>query len=1336
VNSLFIYRCKPLRTKPLAVYQQLISHASILAEAGGRFGCMRQTNTLKTITLTLLILFVAAHVHAAGARHGWTKLELSHADGRYAPIPSALLRQFGAELIGDYGAYTIVYVPKGIVTALEAQARNDDIRVRGRDDLDVLHLPGAAVDAREGISGVPADKLFREYPPGRPGVYVLQFIGPPRNEWIPPLEALGWRLLSRYVPNNGYLVVGTPELIGKSRQLPFVQWLDFFHPYQKGAVLARDGRVHDLEFVLAEGPGSEPAIEAIRVAAEGTIDVQRTSYDTRVYARMSDAAAEALLRHELILSVSPKVGDQISDERQVMSLTSNLNALQSAPTSPTGYWSWVTARCPECGTMSPSVWKVGLADTGLDDGLTGFVGHNDLWNRKFYGATFVGNDPDCPPDQSKCDSESHGTLVSGIIAGNGLAGTAFRDTNGTGYFLGQGVAQTAGIFSTKIFRRGLSGGTLFQYGFDAAVAGVTIQNHSFNHYAAPQAGTYNTRARDYDIATRDADGTINFTRIPMLFTVSSGNNNQIQPGGDTLRMDLTLPGATAKNTLSVGGLENYRPTDPECTGAQAEDFRNIMSRSRLDTRTSGWIKPDLMAPGSQIVSAATSIHWPNASERCLGAFEDHIEYTGDTGTSFSAPVAAGAAILVKRYLGLSPADVSPALTRAVLVAGARSVRGGWDRTKNPAQPVLALPNAQQGFGRVSLEDILNGDQKPIVFDQAAGDRTFTTAGQSWSTVVSVRDASKPVKIALVWTDTPAMENTPLPLVNDLNLEVRRSSNPYVVYVGNSLEVLSGTVGEESKAWPSTGGLPYDDKNTIELARLFLSAGEEFTVTVRAQAINGDTNESGSTFEQDFALAILNAESTCVPTTIVQHPQNQTVTPGSTAVVSVVPGGTGPFLYQWYEGPTGTFTTPLCGGATASCTVGPLMTTKQYWVRVRGACGGAVYSNAGTVTVQCTAAPSITAQPTSRTINYGASTTLGVSATQAVSYQWYVGSSPSTASPISGATGPTLTVAPTSTTSYWARVTNGCGIANSVTATVCVRPLITAHPTPRTINPGQSTTLTVSAVNATAYQWYQGTAPSTTTPVGTNSSSLTVSPIVTTNYWVRVLNSCSSVDSTTATVTVAPPPPPQITKIQTSFALANSQTSITGFWPQPTQPGTLLVAVISGRKDPNGLIVWTPPAGWVHANTAEWTNIIASIYYIPNNAGARTSETFTVAQGFHDQTLYLFEYSGMMAVNPLDKIAVNGDDTNSGFVQTGFTANTVQPKELVITVLSTYTPTEFSTVPADGYTEVYDKFIGNRLTTAAWTKITTAIGSYGHNATVGSPAQWIGLVATFRGADTN
>lgn len=84
-------------------------------------------------------------------------------------------------------------------------------------------------------------------------------------------------------------------------------------------------------------------------------------------------------------------------------------------------------------------------------------------------------------------------------------------------------------------------------------------------------------------------------------------------------------------------------------------------------------------------------------------------------------------------------------------------------------------------------------------------------------------------------------------------------------------------------------------------------------------------------------------------------------------------------------------------------------------------------------------PAITSQPSSRTITSGASTTLTVSATGTapLSYQWYVGTSGNTGTPISGATGTSHTVSPTATTSYWVRVSNACGSLNSATATVTV-----------------------------------------------------------------------------------------------------------------------------------------------------------------------------------------------------------------------------------------------------------------------------------------------------------
>jgi hypothetical protein len=87
------------------------------------------------------------------------------------------------------------------------------------------------------------------------------------------------------------------------------------------------------------------------------------------------------------------------------------------------------------------------------------------------------------------------------------------------------------------------------------------------------------------------------------------------------------------------------------------------------------------------------------------------------------------------------------------------------------------------------------------------------------------------------------------------------------------------------------------------------------------------------------------------------------------------------------------------------------------------------------------APTITSQPQGTTVQSGSSHTMTVGATGSTpfTYQWYIGTSGNTSSPISGATASSLTVKPTTTTSYWVRVSNACGSANSTTATVTVTP---------------------------------------------------------------------------------------------------------------------------------------------------------------------------------------------------------------------------------------------------------------------------------------------------------
>ena len=439
---------------------------------------------------------------------------------------------------------------------------------------------------------------------------------------------------------------------------------------------------------------------------------------------------------------------------------------------------------------------------------------------------------------------------------------------------------------------------------------------------------------------------------------------------------------------------------------------------------------------------------------------------------------------------------------------------------------------------------------------------------------------------------------------------------------------------------------------------------------------------------------------------------------------------GVVLYQWIMG-----NNSAASGKSFSYTYGAVG-TYQVRLTVQDALGqnGVITK---TVTVTCPT-PSISMQPASRATNYGQPTTLNVTATNATSYQWYQGASGSTITPV-GTNSNSLTVTLYGNASYWVKVNNGCGSTNSATATVtvCTPPSITTQPQSKSIMTGTSTTLSVVAGGSGpfSYQWYEGPSGTTTTPVGFNSSSFTTpvfAAATTKSYWVRVTSACNSgvVNSATATITVSAA---QIARRQFAGSTANSQLSITTNWTQPTQAGTLLVAIVSAERSWYPIANWQPPAGWQLAATYEMSHVKTSVYYYPNNPGGRTAENFGNGGYYDDMILQLGEYTGAAAA-PLDKTALNGNTFNDGYVDTGSTAQTSQPKELVITALTSYAQTDFFG-PSQGFVELDDRNQGfGNLTAAVHEKIVTTAGSWGHSAQTSSPSEWIGLVVTFKAAN--
>ncbi|HYM75014.1 MAG TPA: SBBP repeat-containing protein [Candidatus Dormibacteraeota bacterium] len=412
---------------------------------------------------------------------------------------------------------------------------------------------------------------------------------------------------------------------------------------------------------------------------------------------------------------------------------------------------------------------------------------------------------------------------------------------------------------------------------------------------------------------------------------------------------------------------------------------------------------------------------------------------------------------------------------------------------------------------------------------------------------------------------------------------------------------------------ANGTTPY----TWSLSAGVLPAG--LTLNASTGVISGTPTTKGtSNFTVQVADSQANTTTQALSITIsdlapsiTTQPQSQTINSGQTATMTVVASGSGTLTYQWYVGTSGVTTNPISGATASSYTTPALTATTSYWVRVTNSAG---HADSNTATITVNTAPTITTQPQSQTINSGQTATMTVvaSGSGTLTYQWYVGSSGNTSTPISGATASSYTTpALTATTSYWVRVTNSVGHADSNTATITVTiaPTITTQPQSQTINSGQTATMTVvaSGSGTLTYQWYVGTSGVTTNPIsGATASSYTTPALTaTTSYWVRVSNSAGHADSNTATITVTTGP--TITTQPQSQTINSGQTAT--MTVVASGSGTLTYQWYAGTSG-----VTTNPISGATASSYTTPALTATTSYwvqVTNSAGHADSNTATI-----------------------------------------------------------------------------------------------------------------------------
>jgi hypothetical protein len=754
---------------------------------------------------------------------------------------------------------------KPLTTALLAALLVPAAALPARADL--LRFDAAHFDPREGVPASPAP--FAAAAADAAGLHLVQFAGPLQPQWLDALSARGIKPV-QYVPDYGYLVWADPAAQPRLAQLRAeTSWLVFDAPLQAflkvepalarqldgGAEIdvvvqiyahAGDGETRRFVESLARVPTG-----SLGPLGPGTVDHAWAPIlgFSNLALRLRAADVALVAERPDVSFVGLRTAARQLDEKQALILSGDF-----APGPDSA--SYLQFLLDRGFSRDPADYPiVDVSDSTIHEGgsgVTAVATADEMLHRDgdVSQPSRVAYFKNCSgmSDAQVGAADGHGTINASIIGGYDQR-SGYPYTDADGQRSGLGVNPFARVGSTTIFVNSPASWSIAGCGdTDQGIVRANAANGariSSNSWGYRTSGSYSDHDQIWDAAVRDVDVDAPGSQ-PMIYIFAAANDG---PGISTVSSP-----AAGKNVITVGASENLRPFDSKADrcandgAAAGDDTQDIAGFSSRGPVAGNRIKPEVVAPGTHILGSASVYAGYQGGGVCIQYYPDssaQTEFAASSGTSHSTPAVSGVASLAYWWIARGGAGPnagtldeiggarapSPALMKAWLIAHPSYLSGNGANDD--------LPSNNQGYGMPNLGDMFGATPKVLLDQSERFDASFEARDYAWGVV----EPSRPVRIALTWTDAPGQLGTS-PQVNDLDLVVVANGQ---TYRGNRFV----------RQWSVPGG-GADTRNNYEA--VFLPAGVSGDMSIRVEASNiaGDGVPGiGDATDQDFALVCNN-----------------------------------------------------------------------------------------------------------------------------------------------------------------------------------------------------------------------------------------------------------------------------------------------------------------------------------------------------------------------------------------------------------------------------------------------------------------------------------------------